>query len=130
MNTRRPLTVIIAIVLLTLVSLLDLIELVIPARVPPLFVYTIPVLGVGGLMAVFGLWKMKRWGLLLTSILSALSILWNIPGLFIPRTLGGKAITMGYIAFYILVLALVALPATRKAFAAARASAEQQEAQP
>ncbi len=125
MNTRRPLTVIIAIVLLTLVSLLDLIELVIPARVPLLFVYTIPVLGVGGLMAVFGLWKLKRWGLLLTSILSALSILWNIPVLFLYPKLGGKAFTMGFIVVYILVLVLVALPATRKAVAAARAPAAQ-----
>ncbi len=76
-------------------------------------------------MAVFGLWKLKRWGLLLTSILSALAILWSIPGLFIPKTLGGKAITMGVIVFYALVLVLVALPATRKAYAAARAPGAQ-----
>ncbi len=125
MNTSRPLTLTIATVLLTLVSLFSLTVLLEPTRVPPLFVYTIPVVGVCGLIGAFGLWKMKRWGLRLSSILSALSILWNIPGLFIPRTLGGKAITMGYIAFYILVLALVALPATRKAVAAARAPAEQ-----
>ena len=125
MNTSRPLTLTIATVLLTLVSLFSLTVLLEPTRVPPLFFYTIPVVGVCGLIGAFGLWKMKRWGLLLSSILSALSILWNIPGLFIPRTLGGKAITMGYIAFYILVLALVALPATRKAVAAARAPAEQ-----
>ncbi len=120
MNTHRPLTVTIATVLLTLVSLFSLTVLLEPTRVPPLFFYTIPVVGVCGLIGAFGLWKMKRWGLLLSSILSALSILWNIPGLFIPKTLGGKAITMGYIAFYILVLVLVALPATRKAVAAKR----------
>ncbi len=97
MNTSRPLTLTIATVLLTLVSLFSLTVLLEPTRVPPLFVYTIPVVGVCGLIGAFGLWKMKRWGLLLSSILSALSILWNIPGLFIPRTLGGKAITMGYI---------------------------------
>ena len=130
MNTKRPLTVTIATVLLTLLSLLDLTVLLEPTKVPPLFFYTIPVLGVCGLIGAFGLWKLKRWGWLLTSILSAVFIPWNIPGLFIPKTLGGKAITMGFIVVYILVLVLVALPATRKAFAAARALAQQQEAQP
>ncbi len=130
MNTYRPLTVTIAIVLLTLVSLFSLTALLGSGKIPPLFLYTIPVLGVCGLIGAFGLWKLKRWGLLLTSILSALAILWTIPGLFIPKTLGGKAISMGVIIFYALVLVLAALPATRKAYAAARAPAEQQEAQP
>ena len=125
MNTYRPLTVTIATVLLTLVSLFSLTVLLEPTKVPPLFFYTIPVLGVCGLIGAFGLWKMKRWGLLLSSILSALAILWTIPGLFIPKTLGGKAISMGVIIFYALVLVLVALPATRKAVAAARAPVAQ-----
>ncbi len=125
MNIHRPLTVTIATVLLTLVSLFSLTPLLEPTKVLPLFLYTIPVLGVCGLIGAFGLWKLKRWGLLLSSILSALAILWSIPGLFIPKTLGGKAITMGVIIFYALVLVLVALPATRKVYAAARAPGAQ-----
>ena len=125
MNTSRPLTVTIATVLLTLVSLFNLIELVIPAKLPPLFVYTIPVLGAGGLMAVFGLWKLKRWGLVLTIVISALSILVSVPGLWLAPGTGGKVISGVLAVLYALVLVLVALPATRKAVAAARAPAAQ-----
>ncbi len=130
MNTHRPLTVSIATVLLTLLSLFNLIELVIPAKLPPLFVYTIPVLGAGGLIAAFGLWKLQRWGLLLTSVISALSILVSVPGLWLAPGTGGKVISLVLTLFFVLVLVLVALPATRKAYAATRAPAEQQEAQP
>ena len=126
MNTRRPLTLILAIVLLALLSLFGLYTPFGPNG-PPLVIvlYAFIVGGVGSLIGAFGLWKLKRWGLLLSSILSALALLWTIPGLFIPKTLGGKAISMGVIVFYALVLVLAALPATRKAVAAARAPVAQ-----
>ncbi len=129
MNTHRPLTVTIATVLLTLVSLFGLITPVVPHKPPTIIIALLLVLGVCGLIAVFGLWKLKRWGLLLTSVISALGIL--MPGLFLVPP-GGKGIVVSVVlaVLYALVLVLVALPATRKAYVAVRAPAEQQEAQP
>ncbi len=129
MNIHRPLTVSIATVLLTLLSLFGLITPVVPHKPPTIIIALLLVLGVCGLIAVFGLWKLKRWSLLLTSVISALGIL--MPGLFLVPP-GGKGIVVSVVLalFYVLVLVLVALPATRKAYAAARAPAEQQEAQP
>ncbi len=123
MNTKRPLTLILAIVLLALLSLFGLITPFRPG--PPLVIvlYAFIVGGVGGLIAVFGLWKLKRWGLLLTIIIASLSILVAVPGLWLAPSTSGKAVSVGIIVFYALVLVLVALPATRKVVAAKRVRA-------
>ncbi len=124
MNTRRPLTVTIAIVLLILLSLFSLYTPFGP-KGPPLFIalFAFIVDGVGGLIAVFGLWKLQRWGLLLTSVIAALSILVAVPGLWLAPSTGGKVISLVLTLFFVLVLVLVALPATRKAVAAKRVDA-------
>ncbi len=118
MNIRRPLVAIIALVPLTLVSLFSLLVLFEPTRVPPLFYLTVPALGAIGLFGALGMWLMTRWGWWLSILVSALGILWTIPGLFLPPTLGGKAISLGVIVFYALALILSALPVTRRAIAA------------
>ena len=122
MNTQRPATVTIATVLLTLLGLLDLTAPFVAnaIKLPTIAIYPILVVGVGDLVAAFGLWKMKRWGLLLAIIVSALTILAAAPGPFIATNIGGRVLTLVLIVSYALVLVLVALPATRKAFASAR----------
>jgi hypothetical protein len=127
MNTRRPLTLILALVLFALVTAFGLITPLGPrigANQPPLVIvlYAFIVMGVGGLIALVGLWTLKRWGLLLTSVIAALSILMAVPGLWIAPTTGGKVISLVLSVVNALALVLlVVLPATRKAVAAARA---------
>lgn len=118
MNTHRPTTLTIASVLLLLVSLFNLTAPFTNGPPPP-FSYIIFGLGVCGLLAVFGLWKMKPWGVLLTSILAALALLPAILGL-IGAPLVGQVVSALILVVYALVLVLVLLPATRKAVAAAR----------
>jgi uncharacterized membrane protein (DUF2068 family) len=122
MNTPRPLTVTIAIVLLILLSVFGLIAPFLPvANKPPLIILVSGfILGAGGLIAVFGLWMLKRWGLRLSSVISALRILAAVPGLFLAPGVAGKVLTVGLIVSNALVLVLVTLPATRKAVAAER----------
>lgn len=133
MNTNRPLTATIAIVLLTLMSvtglilpLLSLLFSLTNPPPPPLIVRVdqILVMGVGGLIAVFGLWKLKRWGLVLTSIIAALSLLVAVYGLLVAPT-EGKWPPGVLFVLNALVLVLVALPATRRAYAAAPAPGAQ-----
>lgn len=121
MTTRRPLIAIIAIVLLTLVSLFSLFVLFEPTKVPPLFYITVPVLGAMGLFGALGLWLMTRWGWWLFCIVSAVGILWTIPGLFLPPTISGKAISVAVIVCYALSLGLAVFRPTREAVAAAPA---------
>ncbi len=121
MNTPRPATVTIASVLLLLVSLFDLTAPFTPGPPAPLS-YIAFGSGVCGILAVFGLWKMKPWGALLAIILAVLDILSAAPGLiFAP--LVGRLVSALVVIFYALVLVLVMLPATRKAVAAARTPA-------
>jgi len=115
MNTRRPITVTVAIVLLLLLSAFGLLILVYK---PPLiiFISVFIAMVVGGPIAAFGLWKLKRWGLLLASVIAAPSIVVRLP----PST-HGEMVPLGVTLCYVLVLVLLALPATRKAIASARA---------
>jgi hypothetical protein len=84
--------------------------------------YSLIVNGIGGLIALVGLWLMKRWGLWLTIIISAASILTAVTGLLQP-VLIGKAISAGIFVVNAVVLVLLVLPATRAAFAGERARA-------
>lgn len=115
MRTHRPLTVVIAVVLLTLVSLFSLFVLFEPTKVPTLFYVTVPALGGIGLFGALSLWLMTRWGWWLFCIVSAAGILWTIPGLFLPPTLSGKAISLAVIVCYALALVLAVLRPTREA---------------
>ncbi len=131
MNTNRPLTATIAIVLLLLMSvtglILPLLSLFVSLTNPPPLIVRVDqilVMGVGGLIAVFGLWKLKRWGLVLTSIIAALSLLVAVYGLLVAPT-EGKWPPGVFAVLNALVLVLVALPATRRAYAAAPAPGAQ-----
>jgi hypothetical protein len=129
MNTNRPLTANAAIVLLTLMSVLGLITpvlaVVLPLKSgPPLVIQvsSVVVMGIGGLIAAVGLWSLKRWGLALASIVAALGVLTSLYSLWflspIPSAGMGASIVVGVVNA--LVLVLVALPATRRAYAAVR----------
>ena len=117
MNTRRPLPVTIAIVLLAVLTLGNLLApLILPAEAGSI-VYLIVVLGVLGLVAVGGLWMLKRWALWLTIVVSVLNILAAAPGLVFAQDLTGRALaTVGVVGFGLVIL-LVVLPNSRRAYA-------------
>jgi hypothetical protein len=116
MNTRRPANVTSASVLLILFNLSAFFQ---PDTIkPPLpIIIFASVTGIVGLIAVLGLWSTKRWGWLLTVILAVFNVLGPISGIFLAPTVAGKAISVGLIVGYGLVLVLLTLPTTRKAFA-------------
>ncbi len=116
MKTSRPGVLTIAALLLGLVSLLSLAT---PLLVgPPLPVKVLAVVtGLIGLVAAYGLWNAKRWGMILAIILSALNALSAAPGLFVQPTLiatTGAGVT---IVFSVLIIVLTVLPSSRQAYA-------------
>jgi hypothetical protein len=117
----RPTPVSVAAVLLALLSVLNLLSTVIPAfssGVPAVVVYGSAVLGLLGLVAAYGLWSLNRWGVWLTIILSVFNILSAAPGIvFAPTTVlfVGAIVT---IVGYALIIVLVVVPTSRRAFAA------------
>ena len=120
MNTRRPLPVTGAAILLALLSLLSLSRLLLPGGaegVPVVVVYAGTVLSTAGLAATVGLWMMKAWSFWLTIVVSALTILAAAPGLAIGPDATSKAIVAVVVVVNALIILLVVLPNSRRAYA-------------
>lgn len=117
---QRPPAVTAAAALLALFSVLNLIGTLVPAfsnGVPAMVVYGGAVLGLLGLAAAYGLWTLKRWGIWLTVILSALNVLSAAPGIaFAPTTVLFVAALVTVVA-YALITVLTVLPVSRRAYA-------------
>ncbi|MGH3087383.1 MAG: hypothetical protein ACRDSJ_08705 [Rubrobacteraceae bacterium] len=119
MNTR-PTMVAVAAILLALFSLLGVVSVAIPSfsdGVPAVVVYGSAVLGLLGLVAAYGLWMLKKWGVWLAIILSVLNILSAAPGLaFAPTTVlfVGAIVT---VVGYALIIVLAVMPTSRRAYA-------------
>ena len=118
MNTRRPLLVTVAAVLLALHSLLYLIFPLLPTEgVPALVVYSNVVWGVAGLVTAAGLWMLKRWSMWLAIVLCGLAILLASPGLTAPSSALLGVLATVVVAGAVLIILLVVLPSSQRAYA-------------
>ena len=86
---------------------------------PPAFViYSGIVVGLVGLVAAVGLWMLRRWGIWLTIVVSVLNLLSAAPGVaFAPNAALQAAAAVGVVV-PALIIVLVVLPSSRRAFAA------------
>ncbi len=118
MNARRPLPVTGAAIILALFSLLSLPLPLLPGaeEVPAVVIYVGTVLSIAGLVAAVGLWMMKKWSLWLTIVVSVLSILASAPGLALGPDDTSKAIAALGVVVPALIIVLVVLPSSRRAF--------------
>ena len=119
----RPQSVTIAVVFLALLSLLNFTPPLITAPLLrsdyPTIVFVLGIaLGVLGLLAAGGLWMLRRWGLLLTIIVSVLNILLAAPWITVESQVTGKLLAGVTAAGFALVLFLVMQRNSRRAFAA------------
>lgn len=116
MKTSRPGVLTTAAILLGLVSLLSLATPLLAG--PPLPVKAFAVVaGLIGLVAAYGLWNAKRWGMIVAIIISALNALAAAPGLVVQPNLPaliGAGVT---VALSVLVIVLTVLPPARAAYA-------------
>ena|SRR5215210_363439 len=115
----RPLPVTVAAVIQALFSVLNLLFPLLPTEgIPAVVVYGSVALGVVGLGASAGLWLLRRWSIWLTIVVSVLNILAAVPGITeAPNAAWQVAATLGVLGFA-LVIVLVVLPTSRRAFAA------------
>ena len=122
MNTKRPTSLMVALILLALLSLGNLMFLFVPGtnNIPAAIVYSSVVAGVLGLVAALGLWKVRRWGMILTIIVSAFNILSAAPGLWVAPNPGLRITAGVYVALSVLIIVLVLLPSARQAYGAKR----------
>jgi hypothetical protein len=85
----------------------------------PMFViYSGIVLGIAGLVAVVGLWMLKKWGWWATIILCVINILLNLSGLAMVQSGALRAAIAVQTIGFIVTIVLVVLPSARRALAA------------
>ena len=125
MNTQRPMAITAAAVLQALLSLVGL-AISIPALLsggaapegPPVFIMALGVvIGALGLVAALGLWQEKRWGVVATIVLRVIDSLSAAPGLVFAPTMALRLAAVLGIALSIVVVVLLLLPASRRAYA-------------
>jgi hypothetical protein len=118
MNTQRPLSVTIAAILLALLSLQSLIFPLLPTEgVPAFIIYLGVALGVAGLLAAGGMWRLKRWSMWLTIVLCVLGILSAAPGIGGAPTALLQILATSGVVGSALIISLVAMPNSRRAYA-------------
>ena len=124
MNTKRPTSLMVALVLLALLSLGNFVLLFEPGanQIPAVIVYSGITAGVIGLVAAVGLWRTRRWGMILTIIVSAFNLLSSAPGVLAGPNPGLQVLAGAYVVLSAVVIVLVVLPSARRAYAAERLS--------
>lgn len=126
MNTKRPTSLMVALALLVLLSLGNFVLLFVPGanQIPAAIVYSGIAAGVLGLIAANSLWKARRWGMILTIIVSAFNLLSSAPGVLAGPNPGLQVLAGAYAVLSAVVIVLVVLPSARRAYTAERVSSE------
>ncbi len=124
MNTRRPLTVTIAAVLLALFSVLMDLSFPLWANAIPRdealpvgIVYFIVAVGVVGLVGAAGLWMLRRWGIWLAIVVCVLNILDGASEAVLAANVVLQVAAAVSAAVFALIVVLVFLPSSRRAYA-------------
>jgi len=87
---------------------------------PPAFViYSGIVVGIVGLAVAVGLWMMKPWSYWVTIIVCVLNLLLGAPGIVLGPTAAIQVTVAVTEVVAVLIIVLVVLPSSRRAFAAA-----------
>ena len=122
----RPQTVTVAAVLLALSSVLFHLAFPLWANavprggesVPAIVVFLAVAVGVAGLVGAAGLWMLRRWGIWLAIGVCVLSILDTTSGVAGAPNAALRVVAAVTLVVSALVIVLVVLPASRRAFAA------------
>ena len=116
MKTARPLALTLAIVFLVLISIGSLATPLLAGPPVPVKVLSV-VLGLLCLLAAYGLWNRKRWGMIVAILVSAINALSGVPGLLVQPNLPATLAAGVGIVISVLIIVLTVLPSARAAYA-------------
>ena len=86
---------------------------------PAIVIYTALVLGIVGLVVAAGLWMMKAWSFWATIVVCVLNLLAGAPGVVVGATVGVRVLNAALEVVALIIIVLVMLPDSRRAFATA-----------
>ena len=116
MKTSRPLVLTLAVILLVLVGLGSLATPLLSGPPVPVKVLAV-VMGLLCLLAAYGVWNRKRWGMIVAIVVSAINALSGLPGLLVQPNLPATLAAGVGIVISILIIVLTILPSARAAYA-------------
>ncbi len=115
----RPLPVTVGAILLVLFSVLNFLFPFFPIEgIPAAAVYIGAVEGVVSLVGATGLWLLRKWGLWLSIVVCVLDILDFAPAIFVGPNAALQVAATVMVVVFALIIMLVVLPTSRRAFAA------------
>jgi hypothetical protein len=114
MRSQRPAAVIAATVICVLNSLGNL--AILPAPIPHPLAYASGLAALAGLVGVYGLWRLKRWGALLSAGVLALTVLLAAPGIAFAPVLPLQVVAGVTVLLDCAGLMLIFHPASRRAY--------------
>lgn len=119
MTLKRSVYLLAALTLLVLLGVGHLAVPFVPGadKIPPLVRYGDVALGVLSLVAGFGLWNLRRWGIVLTVIIAALNIASAAPGMIAAPSQALQVVTAAYVVLSLLLIVLVMVRSERTATA-------------
>jgi uncharacterized membrane protein (DUF2068 family) len=117
----RPMAVTVAIVLSVLVIVANFATPALPSgsgdyTVPTFVIVVGVILAVIGIGAVIGLWMLRKWGMILTVVVSAINLLLAAPGIVAGPSTWIKIFSAVFVLASALIIVLVALPESRRAY--------------
>lgn len=129
----RPMPVTLAVVLSVLVIIANFVSPALPQgsgddKVPTSVIVVGVVLGVLGIAAAFGLWRLHKWGYIATVVVSAVNLLLAVPGIFAGPYAWIKALAAVFVLACALIIVLVTRPDARRAYRLGRDRGDEQGA--
>ncbi len=112
----RPTVVTVALVLLALMGLISLIPQPGSEEIPRAVIVSGYAFALFKIVAAVGLWRCRRWAAILGFVAVLLDALTAVPGIFFAPSAGLQALAGVWILVSIVLLALLVLPAARRAY--------------
>jgi len=115
----RPMPVTLAVILSVLVVIANFVGFALPTgdeAVPLVVILGGIIPGVAGIPAAIGLWLLRRWGFILTVVVTAVNLLTALPGPFLGPTAAIKIFSVAMALASVAILVLVTRPEARRAY--------------
>jgi hypothetical protein len=117
-SRTRPATVTAAVILGVGIQLASIPFFFVPGadEIPPLAIVVGIVMGLLTIVACYGMWNLRRWGAIMTLVVTLLGILSSVPGLFEAPSGWIMAELVVLIPLSVIDMVLIVLPSSWRAF--------------